>query len=475
MTEYKFHAIIKFKVISELFSEHFSEYKKTLFLSFLLSIALLLTVCGGGSVPLSEVAKYTTTVTGTVTALPPGELSSMNLPGAIVSAITTPANSANRPVTSGPDGRFSLQVKHSGTFKLKVENACYNPFTSASVNASADGSHNAGAISLNLNPDEPTGTARYSITPRASGGFKLTVNCVRTIGSGEFASSGTIITTTAPSLDRRSRMITKIALPFTLKSVGEGGLRRHFLISGTLTIPRNVENLARQALRNLGFATTVGPTVVFEPGSKLTTIGKDGFYQSRLNNFTLPANLETIDVRAFFGVRFSFSADFSPSGTLIIPAKVSKIGNLAFARITGINAVDIRSNRLAKPPAGATGATANFPLGNNLFQNVTGITEIKLPVEVYNSYNKAQLQAIFGSAFTNYRRPDGTAYDFAAKSQGQNGAGVVPITANKKGIAPMKSNIYFEHDVEIMDTERLVFSKPLFRLSGYASYIDLYA
>ena len=39
----------------------------------------------------------------------------------------------------------------------------------------------------------------------------------------------------------------------------------------------------------------------------------------------------------------------------------------------------------------------------------------------------------------------------------------------------MKSNIYLEHDVEIMDTECLIFSKPLFRLSGYAGHIDLYA
>ena len=65
-------------------------------------------------------------------------------------------------------------------------------------------------------------------------------------------------------------------------------------------------------------------------------------------------------------------------------------------------------------PAGAV--AADFPLRRNLFQNVTGITEIKLPAEVYDSYSKAQLQAIFGSAFTNYRRPDGAAYDFAAKS-----------------------------------------------------------
>ena len=362
--------------------------------------------------PPTKAAKYTTTVSGTVTALPPGESSPIGLPGATVSAVTTPANSANQPVTSRPDGHFSLQVKHSGSFKLRVENTCYDPFTGAAVSASADGTHNAGAISLTLGP-EPTGTDRYSITKKSPGSYKLTVNCVRTIGTNEFISTGTIITTAADAegVANSNNMITEIALPFTLTSIGEAGLRGHSRMSGTLTIPRNVATLANEAFRNTGSAAAV-PTVVFETGSKLTTIGDSGFMQSSLNNFTFPENLETIAALAFFQTQFSFSADFSPSGTLIIPAKVSNIGNQAFMQVNGITTVDIRSNRLAKP----TGATANFPLGNNLFQSVTSITEIKLPQAVYDSYTKVQLQDIFGSTFTNYRRPDGTAYDFAAKS-----------------------------------------------------------
>ena len=356
---------------------------------------MLLTACpspsggGGGS------TTYTTTVSGTVTASAPGETSSIDLPGATVSALTTPPNPANRPVTSRPDGGFSLQVKHPGTFKLKVDNACYEPFTSAAVSASTDGSHNAGAISLTLKP-EPTGTDRYSITQKAPGSYKLTVNCARTIGNNEFISTGTIITAAAAaegvaSTDKNN-MITEIALPSTLTSIGEAGLRGHNSVSGTLTIPRNVATLANEAFRNTGSAAAV-PTVVFETGSKLTTIGDSGFMQSFLNNFTFPENLETIEALAFFQTQFSFNADFSPSGTLIIPAKVSKIGGQAFMRITGITAVDIRSDRLAKP----AGATANFPLGNNLFQSVTGITEIKLPAEVYDSYNATERSNIFGT------------------------------------------------------------------------------
>ena len=334
----------------------------------------------------------------------------------MVSALTTPPNPANKPTTAGPDGRFTLEVKHPGAFRLKVENTCSEPFTGAAVTASTDGSHNAGAISLTLKP-EPTGTARYSITqtalgtpgtpgtpgiiaptPGTPGSYKLTVvNCVRTIENNEFASNGTIITNAAAekgvaSVDR-NKMITEIALPSTLRSIGENGFAAHFGISGTLTIPRNVETIATNAFRNTGFSTAV-PKVVFETGSRLTTIGNSGFQQSFLKDFTLPENLEKIEDLAFFTSQFSFSTDFSPSGTLIIPAKVSKIGNQAFSLVSGdITAVDIRSDRLRKP----TGATANFPLGDDLFQNVTGITEIKLPAGVYDSYTSAERTAIFGT------------------------------------------------------------------------------
>ena len=345
--------------------------------------------------PTTTPKTYTTTVSGTVTALPPGESSSINLPGATVSALTTPPNPANKPTTAGPDGRFELEVKHPGTFQLKVENACYDPLTTNAFTASADGSRNAGA--LRLMESKPNGTDRYSITQKSPGSYKLTVKqCVRAIGNNEFDSTGTIITAEAAaegvaSIDR-NKMITEIALPFTLRSIGEKGFMGHAVMPGTLTIPRNVETLAKEAFRNLGSAAAV-PTVVFEPGSKLTTIGDSGFYQSLLNNFTLPENLETIEALAFFGVTFSFSADFSPSGTLIIPAKVSKIGGQAFMRVTGITAVDIRSDRLRKPD----GATADFPLGNSLFQGVSGITEIKLPAGVYDSYLPAERSAIFGT------------------------------------------------------------------------------
>ena len=143
----------------------------------------------------------------------------------------------------------------------------------------------------------------------------------------------------------------------------------------------------------MAFNNPAPPAVVFETGSRLRSIGDSAFLNSRLKDFTLPENLETIEYLAFFRTKFSFSTDFSSPGTLIIPSKVSRIGNNAFMFVEGITTVDIRSDQLAKPP----GAAANFPLGNNLFRDVTGITEIKLPQTVYDSYSPADRSRIFGT------------------------------------------------------------------------------
>ena len=351
--------------------------------------------------------------TGTVTTLPPGESSRIGLPGATVSALTTLPNSANRPVTSRSDGGFTLQVKHSGTFRFKVEHACYDPVT-----VSAAGSRDVGVISLTPVP-EPTGTDRYSITPQSSdpNEYKLTVNCVRAIRDNEFDAAGTIITTAnvvegIPVLTT----ITEIALPFTLKSIGEKGLGGHSRMSKTLTIPRNVETLGKEAFRDLRRYDGDGPTVVFETGSRLKTIGVSAFAESTLIDFTLPENLETIENRAFFDVQFFLDTTAFPSGALIIPAKVSRIGTQAFAGArTGIRALDIRSELLAKPAT----ATANVPLGNDLLGSGSlrspAITSITLPQKVYDSYTKSDLGDIFGSSFSRYQKPDGTAYDFTSK------------------------------------------------------------
>ena len=276
-----------------------------------------------------------------------------------------------------------------------MDNTCSEPFTTDAVTASADGTHNAGTLQLTLKP-EPAGTARYSITPRTAGGFKLTVKeCVREIRNAEFGASSGIISAKAASegVDE-FRLITEISLPPTLTKIDTAGLATHTRVSERLRIPRNVKTIGPRALNTLGLNTS-GVTTVFEAGSKLESIGFRAFQLSRLKDFRLPENLETIAPSAFIDAQFSFSDGFSPAGTLTIPAKVLKIGSRAFEGITGITTVDIRSRQLAKPPGAAQ---ADWPLQPRIFENPSGgITEIKLPREVYTSYLPADRTAIFGA------------------------------------------------------------------------------
>ena len=350
---------------------------------------------------------FTTTVTGTVR-----DSSGTALTGASISVLTEPPRpeNENRPADSKPDGSFTLQVKHTGTltFRLKAEHTCYEPFTTPriTITPSPPGSRQVDPISLTPKP-EPTGARRYTFTPKgppADKKFKLTLNCVREIGLYEFnAFSGTVITTKATeegitALNDRLNMITEISLPPTLTRIGDHGLSRNYGLQGTLMIPRNVQIVKQNGLSSIGnpFApASPAPVVAFETGSKLREIGVDGFKDSALKDFTFPDNLETIESGAFFRARFSFSPEFPSPGTLIIPAKVSKIGNGAFKFLQGgITTLDIRSTQLAKPTGAAPSA---YPLQRTLIQDAVGITAVKLPADVYDSYTPDERTAIFGS------------------------------------------------------------------------------
>ena len=358
---------------------------------------------GGGEV--SKPVVFTTTVTGSIQDKAFGT----GLSGVKVSALITPVNtlvnSENKPAVSASDGKFTLQVKHSGTFKLFMESTCYTPFTTTDISASADASYDAGAIGLTAKP-EPTGAARYTFTSKGTAAnkkFKLTVNCVREISNNEFnaiIAAGIIrAKASAEGLNntQAQSMITEISLPPTLTKVGNSAFYSHLSMSGTLTIPRNVETIDGMAFHSLGKNSSTVPIIEFESGSRLKTIGDSAFRDSRLQDFTLPENLETIAQSAFLRTRFDFSSGVPK--TLIIPAKVSKIGDLAFGspitRFTsGITAVEIRSNALAKP---SPSAPPPFPLGNLPFLNIRGIAEIRLPQAVYNSYTATERTAIFGT------------------------------------------------------------------------------
>ena len=333
-----------------------------------------------------------TTVTGTVQ----DQTTKAELSGVTVSALKSTT-------VSGPDGKFTLQVRHSGKFrkfKLALKSTCYNPLTTPDI--TAKGSHNAGLITLTAKP-EPTGTARYTFTPKgppADKKFTLTVNCVREIRNNEFNTfiTGGIILRKATAegltaLEARN-MVTEISLPRTLTKIGDGGLLGYSLIPA-LTIPNNVETIGSNALTASGVSLTPGMMISFESNSRLKTIGNNAFESSILRDFSLPENLETIGKQAFRITTFKFGPTVPK--TFIIPAKVANIYDQAFAALgthgLGITTVEILSEELAKP----AGASRPFPLGDNLFQNIRGITEIKLPQAVHDSYTAAERTTIFGS------------------------------------------------------------------------------
>ena len=329
---------------------------------------------------------FTTTVTGTVQ----DQTTKAELSGVTVSAL-------KRTAVSGPDGKFSLQVQHSGKFKLALKRTCYAPLTTPDI--TAKGSHNAGAIGLTAKP-EPTGAARYTFTPKgpaADKKFTLTVNCVREIANDEFNSfiDGGIMSrkAIAEGISGNARiMVTEISLPRTLIKIGDRGLLAHNLLS-TLTIPNNVETIGSNALTSSGISAKSGAMIFFESNSRLKAIGNSAFESSTLGDFLLPKNLETIGKQAFRLTKFKFGP--TVPNILIIPAKVAKIEDQAFAALgpqgLGLTAVEILSEELAKPAGGP------FPLGDNLFQNIIGITEIKLPQAVFDSYTAAERTTIFGS------------------------------------------------------------------------------
>ena len=365
---------------------------------------------GGGS------QTYTATVTGTVQ-----DNAGAKLPGATVSASTTPPVTT----TTGLDGAFSLRVTGSA-FTLTVAKTCYGAPSTKSITLRGNGPLDTGTTTLSLNPLPTTATDddRYTFTQKPDGSYKLTVNCVTEIPQGTFATLGAPDAgLTESSILRRlatssgkviSLVLTEIELPATLRTIGNFAFISNQGVTGTLTIPRNVETIGQQAFQNAGLnnvpsssaiASSQAPAIAFEFGSKLRTIGQSAFEYSgsKVPLLTLPDGLETIGIDAF---RYFVV----PPSPLVIPGSVRKIGNEAFRSASGINGVTIRSTNLTKD-------AADPRLGRNLFGESTPasggagtrlstITTIKLPLAVYNSYlntsstPRSDLDAIFGSEIT---------------------------------------------------------------------------
>ena len=388
----------------------------------LAAAALLLTACpppgGGGTAPT-----YTTTVTGTVTGIVPDRPTNVLLPGATVSASTTPATTT----TTGPGGTFRLRVTHAGSFTLTVAKRCYGTAPARTITAGGSG-HDAGVIALTPVP-EPTGNDRFTLKQNpgtaANPTYTLTVNCVRTVTAGEFASSPSSVS--APSsIISNTRLagqlgtnptgrVTAIELPDTLRTIGRNAFHQHLKVTGEFTIPAAVESIGVGAFRFIGQSGQI--RLRFARDSRLKTIENVAFTAARISAMTpLPQSLETVGLRAF---EDAFTSAAGPSlSNFVIPENVRSVGNSAFGSTVFSGTLTIRSPHLTRTPTDRT-QTRTGRLGSSIFTEggtaavTQEFTRIVMPRAVFTSYTQADLNAIFGpsSGVTYADLADGTTLD----------------------------------------------------------------
>ena len=236
--------------------------------------------------------------------------------------------------------------------------------------------------------------------------------CVKTIAEGEFSaveSFGTgagkknLTTQLKGKLGKKpDEAITAIVLPSTLQTIGDYAFYSHTNVTGTFTVPEQVNSIGENSFYSLG-KNSSSLAITFTEPSQLTTIGKGAFYLARTSVLKLPQSLKTIEDFAFLDLE-----GVSATNTFTIPANVESVGSLAFADlirpvITGT--LTIESPYLIRTPADtAQELTGN--LGSGLFM-LTGngtlksnFTTIKLPKVVHKSYKTAELAAIFGTGVT---------------------------------------------------------------------------
>jgi len=151
--------------------------------------------------------------------------------------------------------------------------------------------------------------------------------------------------------------LTKVAFEngSKLTSIGSGAFYNCTKLT-SITIPANVQTIEHRTFYNC----TSLPTVVFENGSKLTSIGNDAYYGSfafygcsSLTSITIPANVQTIGSETFRGcaslatVIFENGSKLTTIGgnifmdcknltSITIPANVQSIGGGAYSVTGGI-------------------------------------------------------------------------------------------------------------------------------------------
>ena len=217
--------------------------------------------------------------------------------------------------------------------------------------------------------------------------------------------------------------LTSITIPSTVTRIG---IYAFFGASSltSITIPANVTSIGNSAF--LGASSLIA--VIFETGSKLTSIGNGMFEQSAVKSITIPVGVTSIGDQVFQNVPALTSITI-PSGvisigayafrgtgltSITIPSTVTSIGNYAFLSARALTSITIPSGVTSIKDGvfyGATNLTSiTIPasvtsIGSNAFRSATSLTSITIPSTVTSIDSTAFLSsglttALFESAST---------------------------------------------------------------------------
>ena len=194
--------------------------------------------------------------------------------------------------------------------------------------------------------------------------------------------------------------VTAIELTGSPVTIERRAFFDHRKITGRLHIPASVESIGRLAFRHVG--NNASPIdLEFDPNSQLKSIGDQAFQGGAIDLvLPLPRSLLTIGNNAFH------PALRGRPTNLTIPENVTQVGTFAFGTSGAFSGtLTIESPHLVRtPPLDSPNApgTKTGKLGDSAFSELTTnpnnpFSTIFLPRAVFNSYNQADLNAIFGT------------------------------------------------------------------------------
>ena len=220
-------------------------------------------------------------------------------------------------------------------------------------------------------------------------------NSITNIGSGAFAGCTGLTSITIPnsvtsiggSAFSGCTGLTEIVIPDSVTSIGGSAFKGCTGLT-SITIPNSVISIGDNA-----FSGCTGLTSITIPNS-VTSIGGDAF-----NNCTI-SNIYFDDIAAICNGVWSALPRASAISLyhngelvteLVIPDGITSIGNNAFQNCTGLtsvtipNSVETISNNAFQNCTGLTSVTISNgveTISNNAFRNCTGLTEITIPDSV---------------------------------------------------------------------------------------------